>query len=87
MGACACPSVALGALSLRALARSKPFSPENGWFAWGLLSYGAAFVAIAAAAGVASLFESGAPPSGNGTVDVIAPLVRFASSRGICARC
>ena len=67
--------------------RSKPFSPENGWLVWGLLSYGAAFVAIAVAAGVVSLFETGAPPSGNGTVDVIAPLVRFAVLRGICTRC
>ena len=71
----------------RARCRSKPFSPENGWLVWGLLSYGAAFVAIAVAAGVASLFESGAPPSGNGTVDIIAPLVRFTVLRGIYTRC
>ena len=63
-------------LTVFELTRSKPFSPENGWLVWGLLNYGAAFVAIAIAAGAASLFENGVSPSGNGTVDVIAPLVR-----------
>ncbi len=45
---------------------------------WGLLGYGTTFAAIAAAAGVASLFtDSGAPPAGNGTVDAFVPLVRW----------
>ena len=65
----------------RPVARSKPISPENGWLVWGVLGYGAAFAAIAAAAGVASFFDNGVSPSGNGTVDVIAPLVRLALAR------
>jgi hypothetical protein len=48
---------------------------------WGLLGYGATFLAIATAAGAAALLDGGggaASPAGNGTVDAILPLVRRA---------
>lgn len=72
------------------LRSSKPFSPENGWAVWGLLGYGATFVAIGTAAGAAALFEqaSTAPAggAGNGTVDAILPLVRRRARSAAAAR-
>ena len=49
---------------------------------WGLLGYGATFVAIGGAAALTSLLTaSSTPPEGNGTVDAIVPLVRHAARR------